>query len=412
MKSYLSSFAFAAWFGLSASLVWAAPPTSRPVSRKSHDAQQEKAKRIASEKARRTKDPLVARTKRIGGLLAASLVKHGLDPDNPWMLAHMLLAFGPNLRLADGQLAIDRIVRSSLQFHEVNGKKIPYFPKGTDTHRIEPHPFMHIKTMLYLGVPMSHVFDVNGTKVTLAELFRGLVMSFPSQIPSRELAEFAWAFDAMYGRLPKNQWVWENAKGEKVQFLKLLWSAMQQLEADTRFLRDLKAQGAEVIQKKRQGVHAYSCGGLHFVQAMIHWAGFSAFRGRLQPFLRQQIDLVFFRMKGEVALYQNMLRQYGKNKTYRFLLNLQQMKFLGHSLETLMLSYRWGLWRPTKAERLLVREGLTQLLNAIEVLQQMGFYSNPEPIKQKVYQYYLDLIGDAGHAVHALRLMPYAMFEP
>ncbi len=411
-------------FGGAASLAFANPPTTRPFSPPSErpslgTSQTAQQRRIADEKARRAKDPLVRRIQQIGGSLASSLIQHGLDPDNPWMLAHMLLAFGKDLRMPDGKLVIERIVESALQFREVKGQKIPYFPKGDDSHRIEPHPFMHTKIMLALGVPWDYRFKVHGQSVTLGQLHQGLVQSFPAALNEHQIPEFAWAFDAMYGRLPNQAWEWTNAEGEKVSFLPLLRSALLQLEADTRFLRELKAQGVTVIQKKRQGVHAHACGGMHFIQAMIRWSAFPGFQGRLQPYLANQIDLVFYRMQGEVALYQGMLKQYASTDSkdpnanyYRFLLNLQQMKFLGHALETLMLAYRWGVWRPTTPQRKATREGVIQLLNAIETLQSLGFYNNPLPIKQKAYQFYLDLIGDAGHAVHALRLMPHAMFEP
>ncbi len=420
-------------FGGIADLALATPPTSRPVqpttlplvrpkpptSSTPPSAQSAQDARIAAEKARRAKDPLVRRIQQIGGSLASSLVQHGLDPDNPWMLAHMLLAFGKDLRLLNGKLVIERIVESALQFREVNGQKIPYFPKGDDEHRIEPHPFMHTKIMLALGVPWDYRFKVHGQEITLGQLHQGLVQSFPATLNEKQIPEYAWAFEAMYGRLPNNAWVWTNANGEKVAFLSLLRSAFLQLEADTRFLRKLKAQGATVIQKKRQGVHDHACGGMHFIQSMIRWAAFPGFQGRLQPYLTNQIELVFFRMQGEVALYQGMLKQHAPNDSkdpnanyYRFVLNLQQMKFLGHALETLMLAYRWGVWRPTPQQRSATREGVIQLLNAVETLQTLGFYRNPLPIKQKAYQFYLDLIGDAGHAVHALRLMPYSMFAP
>ena len=337
---------------------------------------------------------------------------HGRDPNNPWLLAHSLLAFGKDLRLANGQLAIDRIVQGFVIFEKIGDKEHPRFPIGDHASRIEPHPFMHVKTMLQLGVPLTHRFPLEGRTLTLADLLNGLIALFPPTLEGKSLADMAWAFDALYGNLPQNQWVWKNPKGEEIHFLRLLWQAMQYLDLETRFLRESQAKGEKVIQKKRQHIYAHYCGGFHFIQAMMRWMGHPAFKAQLAPFLRSQIDLVFYRLQGEMALYQGLLQQYRHHEPYRFLLYLQQSKFLGHALETLNAAYLRKLWTPSPAERAQIREALSHLFDTIEGTAKDGSYKNIEQIKTKSYQYYLDLLGDASHALHALRLLPPAFLQP
>lgn len=196
-------------FGGAASLAFANPPTTRPFSPPSErpslgTSQTAQQRRIADEKARRAKDPLVRRIQQIGGSLASSLIQHGLDPDNPWMLAHMLLAFGKDLRMPDGKLVIERIVESALQFRKIKGQKIPYFPKGDDSHGSNSHPFMSHQDHARSRGPWDYRFKVHGQSVTLGQLHQGLVQSFLA-LNEHQIPEFAWAFDAMYGRLPNQK---------------------------------------------------------------------------------------------------------------------------------------------------------------------------------------------------------------
>ena len=55
------------------------------------------------------------RLKRLEGYV----MRGASDPENPWALAHGILAFGPNLKATNGRLAIDVMVED---FAQTEGK--------------------------------------------------------------------------------------------------------------------------------------------------------------------------------------------------------------------------------------------------------------------------------------------------
>ena len=75
------------------------------------------------------------------------------------------------------------------------------------------------------------------------------------------------------------------------------------------------------VEKRKQGIFAHTCGGLHFVQAVARWVltgGGDAERARL----RRQLDLVLFRWDAERRIYARMI---AAEPRYRVLLLVQAL---------------------------------------------------------------------------------------
>lgn len=359
---------------------------------------------------RRKKDRLDVAIHKTEELIRRVLWRFGRDPNNPWLLTHSLLAFGKDLKLANGQYAIDRIVSGFLKFKKVGKHDVPYFPVGTNRDRIEPHPSMHVKTFIELGVPLSRVFTVGKRKVTLAQMLKGVHQLFPYYPRDREIGHQAWRFFLLYGHRPNNNkaWVWDNAKGEKVVFLRQVFRLIKYTDKQTSFLRILKNRGVKVIPKlrlRRQHIYGESCGGFHLLQAALRWCGHPNFRKRLQPFLDAQIELMFYRLDGEVKLYTQLFKKYQKHAAYRFLILLQQLKFLGHFLETVTDLHEWGLLKPTLEQRKAIRGAVQLAVVSVMLLYRLGWYGRIPLLQKRSYQMYLDLMGDSAHTLHALRLI-------
>lgn len=85
----------------------------------------------------------------------------------------------------------------------------------------------------------------------------------------------------------------------------------------------------------------------------------------------------------------------------------QQLKFFGHLLETLALAARLGTAEGDATLTAQLAEAqwlaLTDLLGALEQLEQERAYERLSEIAAQRPQLALDLVGDGCHAVHGLR---------
>jgi len=133
--------------------------------------------------------------------------------------------------------------------------------------------------------------------------------------------------------------------------------------------------------------------------------GHPSLRKHAKSALKTHKELIFYRMRGEVRLYLSLFKKYQKNAAYRFLILLQQLKFLGHSVETLVKLHKWGLLTPTREQRGEIRRAVRLLLVTVMLLDRLGFYKGINKLKQSTYQFYLDLVGDSAHALHALHMI-------
>jgi hypothetical protein len=153
---------------------------------------------------------------------------------------------------------------------------------------------------------------------------------------------------------------------------------------------------------KRNKTHIYGhpCGGLHFMQAVLRAANASPssdFRARVS----RQVRLLLRRYEAERALYAATLRSHPEA---RLLVSGQQLKFLGHLLETLALTdgvrEDLSLARAIDATR---RRAAADLLATFDQLEQERAYERLAELSTTRPQLALDLVGDSCHAIHGLR---------
>lgn len=377
-------------------------PTSRPSTTHTHTSKPSATRSAAPIKWTKRAKRMRKSIQFIRKLLSAFLYKHGRDPKNPWLLSHSLLAFGKNLKLADGTSAVDHIVQNYLKFRKVGGKDAPYFPPGTQRNRIEPHPYMHLKTFLSIGVSLDRSFKVGKRTVTIRQMLDAAIRTFPSRAQGKAFGPLAWRMYLMYGRLPKEGWHWKRYDGQHVDFFRTLFRSFKYANTQSNFLRILQRRGVEIIPKQKQHIYKEACGGFHLLQSALRWMGHPQLRRHTQSALKEHINIIFYRMDGEVKLYLSMFKKYQKNPAYRFIVLLQQLKFLGHALETLTHLHEWGLFTPTPKQRKIIHSKLRLLLITVVLIKRLGFFKGINILKQKAYQFYLDLLGDSAHALHAL----------
>ncbi|MEM6859103.1 MAG: hypothetical protein AAF627_00010 [Myxococcota bacterium] len=326
------------------------------------------------------------------------LVKKGVTENaNPWAMAHGIVGFGPELKAADGRLAIDALIRDYLREEKLGSRTRWYFPPRTSKGLpLEPHANLVVKTLVVAGVPLDRSFETrSGQRVTLGELLDSAEADFQEPASAHGWADQAWTVEAILAARALDADLelksWQTTPG------RLGAKATEALVRLQAFLDDAMEKGRpDLVEKRKQDIYAHTCGGLHFVQTVAR-------AGSLMPDLadkaRAQLERVRFRFSAERSIYQTLLRDHPE---YRRRLLVQEMKFYGHVLETFGLAAEWGLIQPDDELRTEMQEVAGDLVDTVRELEES--YGQQDAIRQKAPQVYYDLIGDGCHAIRGLRL--------
>ncbi|HEX5747501.1 MAG TPA: hypothetical protein VFZ09_14745 [Archangium sp.] len=316
------------------------------------------------------------------------------DPKNPWALAHGIAAEGRAFKARDGRRAADVIVSD---FLHREGPDLRFDAFAADGTPVEPHPHLLVKTLLLAGVPASQSFRAQGGPVTLGALVEDLKRDF-----RRDAAlspHGAWTLDALSHALPPGA-TFTTGAGETVRLDAVMDEALALLEREqAELLAGMKA-GLPQVPKRKQGIYAHPCGGLHLFQAVASHARHPAVRKAWGPRLDTQVDVLVYRLGSESRQYDAALTS--APAAYRLPVLVQMVKFHGHFLETLGRYREETGWKPTPEQSQAVEQARALLDGAVRRLEASGAFRDMESVKAAQYQLYLDLIGDACHAAHGL----------
>jgi hypothetical protein len=341
--------------------------------------------------------------------------RFALDPKNPWLLAHALLALGSKARLPDQRLILDVLVSENLKREKRGNTEILLFPKGPSTQHIEAHPHLFLQIMSALRIPKERVFTFQGQRITLNDLFNSALYLFPHEPKGKAVSELSWILLAMDHYLPAKLWHWQNAKGEMISLIRTLWQLFYHLDRQTVFLRHFQKRGAKEIPKNRlRNQHIYSeiYGGFYLLRASLAWLHHPMMRSnsKLQALANAQIELLLYRMNGEINLYKRLFEAADKDVGQRFLILMQQIRFLSHALTTLLEAHQRGQWTPTEEDKRTFQQAVHLLCLSVLIIERLGFF-HPERLKkmkeinEQGRRFVVDLIADAAHARHALILL-------
>ena len=334
------------------------------------------------------------RLKRLEGYV----IRDASDSENPWALAHGILAFGPNLKATNGRLAIDVMVEDYAKLETKGSKKSVNFPARTQKdHPVEPHNNLIASSLLQAGVVQTKTFKLkSGETISMKDLVERV--SEEAVIPEtpKQWHDFAWTYSALLHAGAK-------PKGETSKNLAL--NALNYIETQQAFLTELMRKGQpDKVVKKKQFIYAHTCGGLHMIQASLFGASLVKDPKVIER-AQTQLETILFRWKAERSIYRNMKRQY---PMYSLLLQAQELKFYGHLLETLSLSQRIGIYPINDNSRAIVKGIIQDLVSTIDDLAVN--YLDLESVKNVKKQVYYDLIGDGCHAIRGLRESLMAFF--
>ncbi len=318
------------------------------------------------------------------------------DPKNPWALAHGITALGASFVAADGRKAADVIVGDFLLENRLpdggfgDGAHLGFARYGADGTPIEPHSNLIAKTLVNSGVPLTTKYKTKRGEVTLQQLVDEARRGFRHSPVNEEYWHDApWTLDLFSQTTPPTD----------AAFNQVMDDALGELERETLELKNGMAEG-KMVPKRRQGIYGHSCGGFHFVQAVLSWARHPEVRKRWGKRVDTQIDITFFRLDSERQQYDAALEAGGNQ--YKLQILTQMVKFYGHFLETTARLKNDLKWTPNDLQKQSISKAKAYLDNAVRMLDADKTFTDArmKAIKQSQPQIYLDLIGDACHAAH------------
>ncbi len=324
---------------------------------------------------------------------------YAADPSNPWALAHGITAFGAGYAAKDGRKASEVIVHDFLlQAPPDAGPAAPlsFLRYAKDGTPIEPHTNLIAKTLVLAGVPPSTRFSTRFGAVTLQQLVDSVKAGF-RHVPSSEeyWRDVGWTLDLLTHQLtPKNS-RFTTGDGKTVDLNQVMDDALTYLEKADGDLQFGLEHHLPQVDKRKQGIYAHPCGGLHLVQAVLTWARYPEVRKAWGPRWDTQVKVLFYRLDSERRQYQAAVEQAPQ---YRLQLHTQEVKFYGHFLETTgRLKDEVG-FKPDEQQQQDVEKAKAYLDHAVRALDELKAFSQMDELKKTQNQVYLDLIGDSCHA--------------
>jgi hypothetical protein len=316
------------------------------------------------------------------------------DPKNPWALAHGIALEGLAFKARDGRRAADVIIADFLRRE---GPDLRFDTFAADGTPVEPHPHLLVKTLLLARHPLPRSLRASWGPVTLQALVEDMERDF-----RRDAAlspHGAWTLDALSRALRPGA-SFTNSAGETFHLGTVMDEALALLEREHAELMAGMKAGLPQVPKRKQGIYAHPCGGLHLFQAVATHARHPVVRKAWGARLDAQVDVLVYRLGSESRQYDAALTS--APPEYRLPVLIQMVKFYGHFLETLGRYREETDWKPTPGQTQAVEQARALLDGAVRRLDASGAFRDMESLKETRYQLYLDLIGDACHAAHGL----------
>lgn len=327
------------------------------------------------------------------------------DAENPWAVAHGLLARNKDFKLNDGRIAIPQIIASYAEERMVGPLHLWGFPRKRDTIRIEPHTDLLLKNMQEAGVPPDATFPHGSEQYAVADLYRYTLLKTALDAKSNHSSfdspnDIPWGLQALATWAPDAELQWIAADGTAMDLDYLTDFTVAVLTKESAFMFEAFQKGQR-FDRSGQGLFGYTCGGAHLLQGASYAVarGFGGANSRKA--IEAQVPLMFYRMPIELDIY---TKARNSNPKYKDRLWSQQLKFLGHFLETMSKLSAMGFYSPDAAQQKLLETAAQNLVIAVRALSDAGTLDNMPKLHTQDEQLYLDIVGDSAHAIRGLEL--------
>ncbi len=356
----------------------------------------------------RVEPPLAASAELEAALtrLGAVVDQQAADPDNPWAIAHGLVARGPTFVLRNDRRAVDWLFEHYGE--ELDGHPdLLGFPESVGEVRVEPHTDLVLKSLVDAGIAPEHPVEVNSHGHRVVDLWHGsLVRSYldPAANHSRYGSpdDIAWSLQGLAAWAPPDL-RWTALDGTAMDLDALTDFAVAVLFKETRFLADAARQG-QAVQRRGQGIFHYTCGGAHLLQgtAFAVARGFGGDKDR--AVMAEQVALMQYRLQVEPEITRQAAAAMPDHADQ---LTVQRLKFAGHYLESMskLIVYGFaGEGDGADRARASLAVAAQEVIDASTLLEQRGLLADLDGVRARDEQLYLDIVGDSAHAVHGLSL--------
>ena len=330
------------------------------------------------------------------------------DPENPWAIAHGLLALGEGLQLSNGKSAVDGLFEGFAKNVETEGHALIAFPRsavgaGGQEIRVEPHTDLVMKALAESGVRLDTPVEVEGESHQLGKLYYDTVLGTYLDLSTGGSSftspnDMPWGLQAIATYAPPDL-SWMN-QGKTQELDKLTSFLVHVLTMESQTLFQWMTQGGE-FRKDGKGIFGYTCGGSHMLQGAAYLVGKGFGEAADRQKMAAQVELLFWRFPRELKVYEAAIEQH---PTQELVITVQQLKFVGHWLESVHKMAAMKLFEPSDNQQIAMGEAVRVLVETAKQLKRTGAMDNLETLREGNEQLYLDIVGDAAHAVRGLEL--------
>ncbi len=327
------------------------------------------------------------------------------DPDNAWAIAHGLLARGPEFRLTTGLAALPHLFAVFAEPRQVGAITLVGFPKERAGVPAEAHTDLILKNLSEIGVQPSASFPMGDGTVTAADLYRYTVLKTFLR-PAENKSSFSdpndmpWGLQALAAWAPVDGLRWVATDGTRMDLDELTHFVVTVVTKESKFMFDA-AKAGQSFERKGQPLFSYTCGGAHLVQG-ASYAVARGFGGKDdRKYIAAQGPLLLYRLPIELEIYDDAMKA---SRQHHEVLLVQRMKFLGHWLETMSKLQILGLFTPDDQQARSVEGAAQNLVLTISALAARGTFDGLATVRVEDPQLYLDVVGDAAHAIRGLEL--------
>ncbi|MEC7241369.1 MAG: hypothetical protein VXW32_09025 [Myxococcota bacterium] len=365
---------------------------------------------VLPERQATTPNPVVADAEIESALKALKrlVAEETADPHNPWAIAHGLLALGEGLQLSNGKTAVDGLFEGFAENVETEGHALIAFPRSAtgpngQEIRVEPHTDLVMKALAETGVRLDTLVTVEGESHQLGKLYFDTVLGTYLDLSTGGSSftspnDMPWGLQAIATYAPPDlSWVNQGKTQELNQLTSFLVHVLT-MESQTLF--QWMTQGGE-FRKDGKGIFGYTCGGSHMLQGAAYLVGKGFGSATDRQKMAAQVELLFWRFPRELQVYKTAVQQH---PTQELVITVQQLKFVGHWLESVHKMAAMKLFEPTESQQVAMGEAVRVLVETAKQLKRTGAMDNLETLREGNEQLYLDIVGDASHAVRGLEL--------
>ena len=349
-------------------------------------------------------------------ILTNFIKKEAFKKDNPWLVAQGIKALGKDSVMKSGESAIEFLLQF-LEEIDVKGNKYLKFRTGAYYDTLtDANPNMILKILIDQKADREKKYETKFGFVNLNMLMQNAKMLLrPDALDNVSFPNLDWTIEVLVDFVSPEDARWINSYDEVVD-LKLL--VKKNFDILKKHMKSIEQHYKNKISKitRTSSILSDIDGGAH-----LFWSSAKAIeKGFGTPDmltdLREQAELVFYRLKSEPFAYTEMHKEASKPEMSESDRKLQQwafyrdmLKFYAYQLESAQIIQRLSLISMDESRQKLLEqsyknlEDLIKLMDASQQFELIHLWNkkptSPKSLKHVVYH---DIVADSCQALRVL----------